>query len=119
MTRLFMKSRFWIFAVTLIVGAVLAGYSSGHYEGVRTTRIETQQFLREFAAATDLDAYLQQRGQKEWSSKLATYGIGGQSSYLQSKSYSSYSSLAGIACIAVGIVGLLALSRKPYKRPVP
>jgi hypothetical protein len=77
-----MKSRFWIFIVLVMIGAVLAGYSSGRYEGVRTTRIETHQFLREFASATELDAYLQQRGQKEWSGKLAIYGIGGPSSYI-------------------------------------
>jgi len=62
-----MKSRFWVFILLVMIGAVLAGYSSGRYEGVRTTRIETHQFLTEFASATELDAYLQQRGQKEWS----------------------------------------------------
>lgn len=107
-----MKSSLWIFVVLVMIGAVLAGYSSGHYEGVRTTRIETQQFLREFASATELDTYLQQRGQKEWSGKLAIYGIGGPSSYIHSKSSASYSIMAGIACVAVGIVGLLALSRR-------
>jgi hypothetical protein len=112
-----MKSRFWIFIVLVMIGAVLAGYSSGRYEGVRTTRIETHQFLREFASATELDAYLQQHGQKEWSGKLAIYGIGGPSSYIHSKSSFSYSILAGIACVAVGIVGLLVLSRRQYERP--
>jgi hypothetical protein len=107
-----MRSRFWIFIVLVMIGAVLAGYSSGRYEGVRTTRIETQQFLSEFASATELDAYLQQRGQKEWSGKLAIYGIGGTSSYIRAKSSASYSILAGIGCVAAGIVGLIASSRR-------
>jgi hypothetical protein len=113
-----MKSSLWICVVLVMIGAVLAGYSSGRYEGVRTTRIETQQFLREFSGATELDAYLQQRGQKEWSGKLAIYGIGGPSSYIHSKRASSYSITAGIACVAVGIVGLVALSRRQYQKPV-
>jgi hypothetical protein len=112
-----MKSRFWIFIVLLMIGTVLAGYSSGRYEGIRSTRIETQKFLREFASATELDAYLQQRGQKEWSGKLMIYGLGGPSSYIHSKSSASYSIMAGLACVAVGIVGLLALSRRQYERP--
>ena len=106
-----MKTRFWIFAVLLLVGALLAGYASGHYEGVRRTRIETQQFLAEFAAATDLETYLQQRGQKEWSGKLATYGVGGPTSYIHAHTSSAYLILAGIALIAVGFVGLLPFSR--------
>lgn len=112
-----MKARFWFFALLLLIGAVLAGYSSGHYEGVRSTRIETQHFLREFARTTDLEAYLQQRGQKEWSGRLAVYGIGGPSSYIHSFGFSSYSILAGIACVAVGVVGLLPLLRGQYERP--
>ena len=106
-----MKSRFWVFAVFLLIGAALAGYSSGHYEGVRKTRIETRQFLREFARTTDLETYLQQRGQKEWSGKLAVYGIGGPTSYIHSYTSSGYLILAGIACVAVGLVGLLSVSR--------
>ena len=98
----------------LLIGAALAGYSSGHYEGVRKTRIETQQFLREFASTTDLETYLQQRGQKEWSGKLAIYGIGGPTSNVHSHTSSAYLILAGIACIAVGLVGLLPLSRSRH-----
>jgi hypothetical protein len=113
-----MKASFWIFVLLVMIGAVLAGYSSGHYEGVRTTRLETQQLLREFAGATDLESYLQQRGQKEWGSKLAIYGIGGPSSYFHSKRSSSFSILAGIACVTIGVVGLLALSRSRHQRPV-
>ena len=113
-----MKSRLWLFVVLLMIGAVLAGYSSGHYEGVRTTRIETQQFLREFASATDLESYLQQRGQREWSDKLAIYGIGGSSSYIHSKSSASFSIMAGIVCVGVGLAGLLALSRRKHDGPV-
>src|SRR5436190_16051419 len=111
----FMKPRFWIFAVLLLIGAVLAGYSSGRYEGVRRTRIETQQFLREFASATDLQTYLQQRGQKEWISKLAVYGIGGPTSYFHSKRPSAYAILAGIVCVTVGLVGLLPFSQSRQK----
>lgn len=114
-----MKARFWFFALLLLIGPLLAGYSSGHYGGVRSTRIETQQFLREFAHATDLETYLQQRGQKEWSARLALYGIGGPSSYIHSYGSSSYSILAGIACVAVGFVGLLPLLRGKSQRPAP
>jgi hypothetical protein len=110
-----MKLRFWIFAVLLLLGASLAGYSSGHYEGVRKTRIETQQFLREFTSTTDLETYLQQRGQKEWSGKLAIYGIGGPTSYLHSHTASAYPILGGIACIVTGLVGLLPLSRTHHE----
>lgn len=112
-----MKSRFWIFILLLMIGAVLAGYSSGHYEGVRTTRIETQQFLREFAGATDLETYLQQHGQKEWTGRLAVYGIGGPDSYIHSYSSSSGLILAGIACVAVSLVGLMALLRRLHEKP--
>lgn len=59
-----------MFVVLLVVGAALAGYWSGHYEGVRTTRIETQQFLRDFARSTDLETYLQQHGHQEWAGEL-------------------------------------------------
>jgi hypothetical protein len=113
-----MKLRLWSFVVLVMIGAVVAGYCSGRYQGVRSTRIETQQFLREFASATDLDAYLQQRGQKEWSGKLAIYGIGGPSSYIHSKGASSYAILAGIASVAAGVIGLVVLSRRQHERPV-
>ena len=107
-----MKTRFWIFIALLIFGAALAGYWSGHYEGVRTTRVETQQFLQDFDRSTDLESYLQQHGQQEWTVKLLVYGIAGPNSYFHSYNSSAYCVLAGIACVAVGIVGLSAFSRR-------
>lgn len=107
-----MKSRFWIFVLFLVVGAVLAGYSSGRYEGVRRTRVETKRFLTELVRSTDLATYLDQRGQKEWVGKLAVYGIAGPTSYFHSRTPAVYGTLAGIACVAVGLVGLLPFSRK-------
>ncbi len=110
-----MKTRFWIPVLLLIVGAALAGYWSGHYEGVRTTRIETQQFLRQFVSATDLETYLQAKGQSEWAGKLRVYGIGGPGSYVHSLKPTTYAVLAGVGGVAAGMIGLLALSRKPYE----
>lgn len=111
-----MKIRFWIFVALLGIGACLAGYSSGHYEGVRTTRIESQLFLRDFARETDLETYLQQHGQEAWVGKLAVYGIGGPTSYIHSYAPSNYATLAGIACVAIGLVGLLSLSRRQCEK---
>lgn len=112
-----MKSQFWMFVVLVVIGAVLAGYASGRYEGIRTTRLETQRFLSEFSSATELDAYLQQRGQKQWGGRLTSYGIGGPSSYLHSRSSASYLILAGITCAAVGIVGLAVVWRRHHEGP--
>ena len=67
-----MNARFWICILFLVVGAGLAGYSSGHYEGVRATRIETQEFLQDFARSTDLEAYLRQHGQAGMERKAAS-----------------------------------------------
>ncbi|NOS71612.1 MAG: hypothetical protein HOP33_17010 [Verrucomicrobia bacterium] len=107
-----MKTQFWIFVLLLVIGAVLAGYWSGHYDGVRSTRIETQVFLRDFARSTDLEAYLQQRGQPEWANRIRVYGIGGSSSYIHSYRTSGYAVSAGIGCVGVGLIGLLFLSRR-------
>jgi hypothetical protein len=98
------------------MGAVLAGYYSGHYAGVRETRIKTQQFLRDFTRSTDLEPYLEQQGKEEWIGKLAVYGIGGLTSYVHSHASARNAILAGIACVAVGIGGLLAFSRKPREK---
>src|ERR1041384_2806818 len=111
-----MKSRFWFFVVLLLTGAVLAGYASGQYEGVRKTHIETQQFLREFARSTDLETYLEQHGQKEWLGKLRVYGIGGPTSYIHSHTPSSYTIMAGIACVSVGLVRLFGLLGRQYEK---
>ena len=117
-----MKTRFWIFVVLLVVGAVLAGYSSGRYEGVRNTRTETRRFLTELARATDLVTYLDQRGHKEWIGRLTIYGLE-PTSDRRARTSSAYGALAGMACVAVGLVGLLSFSAKlasvPVRKDVP
>lgn len=100
------KTHFWFYALLVVLGATMAGYSSGRYEGVRSTRLETQQFLRELARETDLETYLQQRGQKQWTGRLAAYGVAGSQSYIRSFRPSSYLILAGITGVAVGLLGL-------------
>jgi len=107
-----MKTRFWIFVILLVVGAVIAGYSSGYYNGVRQTKIEAQFFLRDFTQATDLETYLQQQGYSDWVGRLRVYGIGGPASYIRSYDASVYTITAGVVCVAVGLVGLLFISRK-------
>jgi hypothetical protein len=108
-----MKTRFWIFVLLLISGAVLAGYGSGHHEGVRATGSETRKFLNELARATDLQTYLQQHGHHVWASKLLFYGIRPD---LHSRISANRAILPGIACVAAGIVGLLNLFRRQHAK---
>lgn len=112
-----MKIGFWLFVVLLVSGGALAGYWSGHYEGVRKTSIETQLFLRELGQETDLENYLKEHGQEKWAGKLRVYGIGGPTSYLHSRSASATATLVGIACVTVGIGGLLSLWRREHVKP--
>jgi hypothetical protein len=116
-SRVIMKIGFWIFVVLLVGGGGLAGYWSGHYEGVRKTSIETQLFLRELGQETDLENYLKGHGQEKWADKLRVYGIGGPTSYLHSRGDSVTSILVGITCVTVGIGGLLSLLRREHVKP--
>lgn len=94
----------------MVVGAVIAGYQSGRSDGSHTTRLETQQFLIEFARSTDLESYLKQRGEQARILELTAYGIGGP----RLRSYGPSSSI-GILCVAVGIIGLLPLSKRSHE----
>jgi hypothetical protein len=108
-----MKPRFWISGVLKLIGDVLAGYQSGHSDGVRKTRIETQQFLGEFARPRDLETYLQQRGEPQRTLELTAYEPGAPGVHSHGPS-----GLAGVACVAVGIFGLLPLLRRRNENSV-
>jgi hypothetical protein len=113
-----MKTLFWTFVILVIIGAAMAGYSSGHYDGVRRTRIETQIFLQDFTRSTEMETYLQQHGYSDWLGRLRVYGFVGPTSYIRSYGVSVYAVSAGVACVAVGLVGLLFMSRGRNKKPV-
>jgi hypothetical protein len=104
-----MKRRFWTLIFLSIIGAAVAGYWSGHYDGVRSTCIETHQFLRDFVRSTDLETYLQQHGGQEWSGRLMAYGLVGPTSYIHFYGPSACAVSGGIVCVAIGLVGLLFL----------
>ncbi len=107
-----MKPRFWISVVLVLIGAGMAGYQSGRFAGEDYTYAATQRFLKDFMRSTDLEAYLQQRGQQQLMFQLTAYD--GPSSQGHSPGVRSQgpSLIACVACAAVGIVGLLPLSRK-------
>ncbi len=107
-----MKPRFWISVVLILIGAGMAGYQSGRFAGEDYTCTTTQQFLKEFVRSTDLETYLQQRGQQQLMVQLTAYD--GPSSYGHSPGVRSQgpSIIVCVACAAVGIVGLLPLSRR-------
>lgn len=105
-----MKPQLWTFIILIVFGAAFAAFWSGHYEGVRTTSNDANKFLREFARSTQVDSYLQQRSQQEWSGKLLIYGIGGPTSYLHAQHNAAIA--LGMVVLAVGLGGVLFSSKK-------
>lgn len=101
-----MKPRVWIFTSLIMAGALTVGYQAGRSSGAKDTRLEMQQFLKDFALSADLETYFRQRGEPQRFSELTAYGVGAPSSRSHGPS-----SLAGIACVAVGILGLLPRSK--------
>ncbi len=101
-----MKIRFWIFLALVVAGAVVLGYWSGQYHGLQRAQLSAHAFLRDFTRSTDLERYLQQRGEQEWLERLNTYGLVGPDSYLRFRQQWTGIMLVGLLFVTSGLVGL-------------
>jgi hypothetical protein len=110
-----MKLQFSIYMMLLMLGALFAGYSSGHFEGERTMISHFEYFVRDLVHSPDLDAYLQQHGQQKLAAELKEYGSESPNSYANAYRSCLYQISAGIVFFAIGLVGLMTLLRRQNK----
>jgi hypothetical protein len=108
-----MNLRLWICVVLVLVGAAGAGYIYGHSNGVHRTRLDTQYFLGEFARSTDLESYLQQRGQQVKMLELTAYVHAAPGAVSGGPA-----PLPFVLCVVAGILGLRPLLKRKCENQV-
>lgn len=104
-----MKTKFWTLLLLIIAGAVAAGYGSGMYHGRMEAQKEAKAFLLEFNKSIDLNNYFEQKGQTNWSNRLAMYGDVGPNSHFRVRRKWTNLTLVGLLSFGIGLVGLIQL----------
>lgn len=83
------------------------GFFAGHYEGVHQARFEYYGKIQDFARATDLDAYLKQRGQSQEFGRLGLYAVMGPPSDSEIRRTTDNYESIGLVFVVIGLFGLL------------
>lgn len=104
-----MKPKFWVFLLLIIIGAVSAGFGSGMYSGRKEGEESARTFLRQFRTETEVDRFLDQKGQGNWSMRLELYGESGPDSYVRAGRKWVRVTTFGLCILLLGLVSLLRL----------
>ena len=86
------------------------------YHGRMDAQQDARKFLQEFRASTDVDNYLEQKNQGNWSKRLQVYGYVGPDSYTRAGRKWINLMAVGLIVFSIGLVGLVRLT---FRRKIP